>query len=197
MTLRISEEPIADLTEHATVPIAFLVERVYDVHAVSGGLGGLVLAERTLDVPYEKDYDTAGGGSPVDWAKQFDVSNWGLLVARVAGQRAGGAVVAFNTTGVDMLEGRQDLAVLWDLRVRPESRRAGVGASLFAAAETWAGSRGCRWLKVETQNINVAACRFYRAQGCVLRSLDRFAYAEHPEETMLVWYKEIAARFAP
>jgi GNAT superfamily N-acetyltransferase len=39
-------------------------------------------------------------------------------------------------------------------------RGLGIGAALFRAAERWAVARGARWLKVETQNVNVAACRF-------------------------------------
>jgi GNAT superfamily N-acetyltransferase len=60
---------------------------------------------------------------------------------------------------------RSDLAVLWDIRVQPERRGRGVGKALFYASVDWACRRGCRQLKVETQNVNVAACRFYASQG--------------------------------
>jgi hypothetical protein len=66
-----------------------------------------------------------------------------------------------------------------------------VGTVLFQAAERWAASRGARWLKVETQNINVPACRFYARQGCVLGGLHRFAYSSLPDEVQLLWYKEL------
>ena len=56
-----------------------------------------------------------------------------------------------------MLGGRDDLAVLWDIRVSPPERGTGVGSALFRAAEDWAGTRGCTWLKIETQNI-LAGC---------------------------------------
>jgi GNAT superfamily N-acetyltransferase len=88
-----------------------------------------------------------------------------------------------------MLEGRRDLAVLWDLRVAPQVRGRGVGAALFGAVADWAVGQGCRQLKVETQNTNVAACRFYARQGCVLGALNRFAYPDLPEEVQLLWYK--------
>jgi ribosomal protein S18 acetylase RimI-like enzyme len=99
--------------------------------------------------------------------------------------------VAFDTTGVDMLEGRSDLSVLWDIRVAPDARGRGVGAALFRAAEAWAAARGCRWLKVETQNVNVPACRFYARQGCVLGGIHRFAYPELPDEIQLLWYRDL------
>lgn len=40
----------------------------------------------------------------------------------------GGACVAWNTPGVDMLERSTTLAVLWDLRVKCQARGFGVGA---------------------------------------------------------------------
>ena len=189
MTIR--EESPALLAEHGRVPIAFTVDRVLDLEPVDRGLGGLRLRERRLDPPYVKDYDAIPGSRPEDWARRFDVSTWGLLSAWMDGRRAGGAVVAFGTPGLDLAAGRSDLAVVWDLRVAPDVRRRGIGSSLFAAAERWARSRGCRQLAVETQNVNVAACRFYAARGCELGAVHRFAYPDLPEEVQLIWYKTI------
>ena len=107
------------------------------------------------------------------------------------GSRLGGAVVAWNTPGVDMLEGRDDLAVLWDLRVHPDHRREGVGSRLFQHAAAWARAKGCRQLKIETQNINVRACKFYAKQGCYLGAVHAGAYPEFPEEVQLLWYLDL------
>ena len=180
------------LAEHGRISIAFLVERVLEPRLVDGGLGGIVLAERPVGRPYVKDYDAIDGEGPTRWARRFDVRNWGLLGAHADGSRVGGAVLAFDTPGVDMLEGRTDLAVLWDLRVRPDWRGRGVGRRLFEAAERWAAARGCRRLKVETQNVNAAACAFYAGRGCTLGAIDRHAYAALPDEARLLWYGELA-----
>ena len=91
-----------------------------------------------------------------------------------------------------MLEGRDDLAVLWDIRVAPKFRGHGMGAALFRAVEAWAVARGCRELKVETQSVNVPACRFYQRQGCTLRRVNRHAYRDLPGEIQLLWYKNLA-----
>lgn len=190
MTIEIREEPLAEMAEYARVPIAFEVRRVLDVAVIDGGMGGFALSERALDTPYVKDYDALDGG-PAHWAERFDVSNWGLLMARLDGRLVGGAAVAFDTPGLTMLEGRRDLAVLWDLRVAPEARGQGVGAALFPAAEAWATARGCRQMKVETQNVNVPACRFYARQGCVLGAIHRFAYPELPHEVQLLWHRDL------
>lgn len=164
---------------------------VFDIAETSHNPGGFVLTERRLDAPYVKDYDAIEGEHPTQWARLFDVRNWGLFAARMDGQRIGGAVVAYDTPGLDMLEGRGDLAVLWDIRVTPEARGKGVGSALFRSAEAWARARGCRKLKVETQNINVSACRLYARQGCVLAAVHRFAYPRLPGEIQLLWYKEL------
>ena len=183
------EEPIARVSELVNISIAFTVESVFDVAAGLADEG--VLCERKLERPYVKDYDAIIGEGPSYWSRRFDLTNWGLLSAYAAGERVGAAVVACNTPGVDMLEDRVDLAALWDVRVATHVRRRGIGAQLFCAVETWARSRGCRQLKIETQNTNVAACRFYERMGCTLRGIHRFAYPGLPNETQLLWYKDL------
>lgn len=196
MRFEVREEPLASMAEYAVVSIAFEVRRVLDVAVVDGGMGGFTLSERVLDVPYVKDYDADDGG-PASWRERFDLSSWGFLGARMDGRLVGGAAVAWDTPGVTMLEGRRDMAVLWDIRVAPEVRGTGVGAALFHAAESWAVARGCRWMKVETQNVNVPACRFYARQRCVLGAIHRFAYPELPHEVQLLWYRDLTAIASP
>ena len=190
MRFEVREEPLAALAEYAAVPIAFEVRRVLAWRPSTAGLGGFALAERAVDAPYVKDYDAVDGG-PARWAERFDLSSWGLLGARVDGRLVGGAAVAWDTPGVTCWRGARDLAVLWDIRVAPEARGQGVGAALFRAAEAWAAARGCRQLKVETQNVNLPACRFYARQGCVLGGIHRFAYPELPHEVQLLWYRDL------
>lgn len=191
MRVEVDEEPISALEEYADIPIAFEVSSVLDVAERGDRPGEFVLTERRLAAPYVKDYDAIEGEHPTRWARRYDVSNWGLFAARVEGRRIGGAVVAFDTPRLDMLEGRGDLAVLWDIRVSREARGKGAGSELFHTAEAWAKTRGCRQLKVETQNINVAACRFYARQGCLLVAVHHFAYFGLPGEIQLLWYKNL------
>lgn len=188
MNIEMREEPMSALAEHAKVSIAFDVNSVLEVTATSDGI---TLAERPVSPPWVKDYDAIEGEGPTRWADRFDVSSWGLISAHGGAVRLGGTVIAFNTAGVNMLEGRSDLAVMWDIRVVPQWRGRGVGRLLFQAAERWATSRGCTQLKIETQNINVDACRFYATQGCELGAIDRFAYPDLPGETQLLWYKSL------
>jgi GNAT superfamily N-acetyltransferase len=148
------------------------------------------LSARQVAVPYLKDYD-AVSDRPTEWSQRFDISKWAFFAAFAAGQRVGGVAIAYDTPDLDMLEGRIDLAVLWDIRVDRPHRRRGVGTALVAAAASWAFRNGCRQLKVETQNTNVAACRFYTREGFVVRSARHGVYSEQPAEIQLLWYKDI------
>ncbi len=192
MRIDISEERPLSLGDYARIRMSLEVQEVLEVTPLDGGFGGFRLSERKLEVPYQKDYDAIG--NPLQWPRSFDVSNWGFFAARTEGLHIGGAAVAFNTPGLGMLEDRRDIAALWDIRVAAEARRQGVGAALFKAVETWTVAQGCRWLKVETQNINVPACRFYAKQGCTLGAIHRFAYPERPNEIQLLWYKDLTGQ---
>ena len=178
MEIELVEVPISALTTHASISIAFEVDRILEIETRGHEF---VLSERQLEISYTKDYDSIPGEGPASWPKRFDVSNWGLIEARVDDRTVGGAVIASDTG---------DQAVLWDIRVVPELRRQGIGAGLFRAAETWAIKRGCRRLTVETQNINAGACRFYARQGFTLREINRLAYPELPGEIQMTWYKD-------
>ena len=190
-TIEIRDETMAALSDHARISIAFEVCSLLHVEARPGGLG-FTLVERQVDEPWIKDYDADQEHGPMSCATRFDTSNWGLVSAWDRATRVGGAVIAFDAPGLHMLEGRRDLAVVWDIRVAPQSRRSGVGSMVFRAAEAWARARGCVRLDVETQNINVAASRFYARMGCELRRIDPFAYPELPHEVELLWSKQLA-----
>jgi GNAT superfamily N-acetyltransferase len=191
MHLEIRDEPLSKLSELGAIPIAFRVESELQARLLEGGLGGITLREETVPLPYVKDYDAAEGDGPGRLLRQFDVTNWGFKAAYADGEHIGGAVIAYDTPDVDLLERRTDLAALWDLRVQPAMRRSGVGRALYSAAEEWARERQCTHLQIETQNINVPACRFYLNMGCSLRSIDRYAYPDLPAEIRLLWIKQL------
>ncbi|MBI2855480.1 MAG: GNAT family N-acetyltransferase [Chloroflexi bacterium] len=189
----VREEPptLATLQGYGEVSIAFPVESRLRVEPVRNGLGGWLITEQAVEHPWTKDYDAIEGEGPTRWASRFDISNWGVISVFQEAKRIGGAVIAFNTPGVYMLEGSPTLAVLWDIRVRPEHRRNGTGSLLFPHVVAWAKSRHCTHLKVETQDINVPACKFYARMGCELRAIHRDAYTDLPDETQLLWYKQL------
>jgi ribosomal protein S18 acetylase RimI-like enzyme len=188
MDVDIREEPLAELGGYATITIAFEVARVLDV---GGKSGAWTLTERPIDNPYIKDYDANEAERPSSWARRFDISKWVMLVARHEDQPIGVAVIAMDTPRLDMLDGRKEVAALWDIRVAPAHRGRHVGTALFDAVERAALERSCTLLKVETQNINVAACRLYEGRGCRLERVEPGAYPEFPDEVRLIWAKTL------
>jgi hypothetical protein len=44
-------------------------------------------------------------------------------------------------------------------------------------------------MKVETQDVNVAACRFYTSAGYALANVERGAYPAFPDEVRLIFEK--------
>lgn len=176
------------LEVYASVPIVFSVHAQLRPELNDSGLGGISLVEEMVAAPYLKDYDSVE--KPTDWPVLFDTSRWLFTIAFVAGLAVGAATVAWDTPGVHLLRGQRDLACLWDIRVHPDWRGQGVGTALFQRAADWSCGKGCRLLQIETQNINLPACRFYQHQGCTLGTIDRYGYLGTPveDEVLLLWY---------
>lgn len=81
--------------------------------------------------------------------------------------------------------------MLWDIRVEHSYRRRGVGQALFDMAVGWSREQKLTQLKIECQNNNVPAVRFYHKQGAVLSAVDEYAYGHESgnrRETQLIWY---------
>ncbi len=188
MTIKIRRVGVEVLDHWADVPISFRVESVLEAQEIEKGLGGLALVERQVDEPYLKNYDSHEDEKPTRWLR-FDVSHWGFFQAFDGDKIVGCAAVACRSPKVYMLGGRDDIAVLWDFRVRPERRRDGVGTALFRHAVEFARAEGYKRLRIETQNVNVTACKFYAKQGCRLAEIRQNAYDEPDiaHEAMLIW----------
>jgi ribosomal protein S18 acetylase RimI-like enzyme len=178
------------LPVYSQVSIAFEVRSELRVEVVECGLGGLRMTEEPV-TPYVKGYDL-GEYHPAAWPKHWPIANWCFLLARAGGVPVGGATVAIDSPGLHMTERYPDSANLWDLRVAPDWRGKRVGSRLVLEAEAFALEHGFRKMHVETQNVNVNACRFYRSQGFRLFAMDTRAYAaDLPNESMLLWGKDL------
>ncbi|UCB43449.1 MAG: GNAT family N-acetyltransferase [Dehalococcoidales bacterium] len=190
-TIKAVEASFDTLSRYSEVPISFLVESVFRVEPEEKGLAGITLREEKIARPYVKDYDAARGEGPTRWLKRFDMSGWGILMAFIEDRHVGGAIVVLGGS-IDNLDKR--FAQLFDIRIHPDMRRRGTGASLLQHVADWARQYGCEQLKIETQNTNVPACRFYAGQDCELWHIERYAYIGYPEsehETRLVWYLKL------
>ena len=63
-----------------------------------------------------------------------------------------------------------------DIEVDAAHRGRGVGGLLMDAALNWTRERGLRGVSLETQDSNLAACRFYLKYGFRLGGADRLVY---------------------
>ena len=156
-----------------------------------GGIGGILLRAPPV-APYKKDLSAFQRAA--EYEKNFDISEWKFFMAFDGARPVGGATLAAKTPEVHMLEGRDDLCVLWDLRVENGYKRRGVGQKLFDMCRLWAKAQGFARMKIECQNDNVPACRFYRKQGAELRRIDEYAYCNDPAfrgEIQLIWYLDL------
>ena len=195
MSLDIREEAPAPaaLSEHATISIAFVADQILEVRLLDGGLGGMALTQTAVTDPYVKDYDAIEGAGPQRWPGRFDVSNWALIGARRDGASAGGAVIATRTPGLHMPGGRDDVAVLQDIRVSPRELGEGIGSALFRAA------RGLGW----RPRLPVAQDRDSECQrsGLPLLPEDGLHPGRHrpvrlsrpAAEVRLLWWKALAS----
>lgn len=179
-------EPVTDLVEYAGIPSVYESKSVYDVTRVSGNYE---LVERTLFKPFRKDYDEVE--NPRAWPSELRRTESVLVSAFFGGQRVGGTIAAIAVPGLLTWVNEPGVAVLWDLRVTPVRRRTAVATSLLRAAEAWAKDHGCIALRVETQNTNVAACKFYMHNGFTLQEVRYGAYPQLPEEVQFIWGKRL------
>jgi len=176
-----------DLEQYQSIPISFEVRSKFEVCEVPGS-ERFDLVETPV-APYIKDYDALE--KPSDWPARFDTQHWGFFTAFEGERRLGRATIAWKTAELNMLEGRLDLACLWDIRVSPEYRGHGIGKLLFKTAADWARARVCTELTIETQNINVPACRFYESVGCIFHRAIHNAYPAELNEIQLIWRFEL------
>lgn len=180
------------LEAYEAIPMIISIERILKLETPQNGLGGMRLAEEDVPRPYRKDF---GRYEQITRLPQrFCLANWAFFLACDGGEPVGGAIVAARTPGVHMLEGRDDLCVLWDIRVAEEYRGQGIGSRLFEQAAQWGRAQGMRQMKIESQNNNVRAAHFYAGKGAVLGAMNTRAYQDEPEvaeEIQLIWYLDL------
>ena len=175
------------LEEYDKIPFYYDTDKKYELKKIDNGLGGILL--ELVDVPhFHKDF----GERSEDWKRLFDLFSWKFFVAFNEEEKMiGGCTIVTNTPNCNMLEGRKDLAVLWDIRILEEYRHKGIGQHLFDMAKSFAKENGFKQLKVECQNTNPAAVNFYHKQGMELCAIYEHAYPDYPNEVQLLWYMDL------
>lgn len=181
------ESHFDDWREYDKIPMILTVNQILKVRKRGKGLKGLSYAFEAVSVePFTVDFDDKE--STKRWSEAFDVQGWVMFMAYDGADPVGGAVIAARTPEIHMLDGREDMAVLWDIRVKEAYRSRGIGKMLFDTARRWCRKNSYALLKIECQNTNVPACRFYERQGAELEVINRHGYGT--DECMFLWYLE-------
>ena len=157
---------------------SFLVESELALFAEHG-----VIRYQIVPVPpYMKHYQKG------DLPAHPDAPDRWVFVALLDGSLAGRIVLS---------EGWNRYAWVEDIAVDAGHRRAGVGRALMDRAIAWAVERGLPGIRLETQNNNVPACKFYESCGFRLGGFDRDLYRgldEATTEIALCWYLPLLER---
>jgi len=180
------------LEQYNTIPMQVYVSKILQPIWIENGLGGFRLEEKKVE-PYLKDL--ASYADTAQWQAEFDLSHWAFFMAFDDGNPVGGSAVLGKTPNLRMLGGRDDLALLWDIRVDNEHKRNGIGSRLFDMAVNWAREQGYAQLHIESQNNNLPACHFYVHKGARLGAVDQYAYyldkGSPKHEMQLIWYLDL------
>lgn len=178
--------------QYDQIPMVVHVSSYYRIEKHNRGLGGFSFIETPVE-PYIKDFCT-GEDETVERWKRFNLVNWAFFMAFDGERPVGAATIASRDKEVNMLAGRNDLAVLWDIRVNDAYKRQGVGQVLFDMAVDWSRKQGLIQMKIECQNVNIPAVRFYHKQGAALSAIDEYAYYHEPElrhEAQFIWFLDL------
>ncbi len=192
MNITIKQVNTTYFPQYDTIPMQVRVEREYRLVKQNNGLGGITFEENPVK-PYIKNFCVGKDESVTRWLR-WDLSNWGFFMAFDDDKPIGAAAIATKTNDINMLCDRNDLAVLWDIRVTDDYKHQGIGHALFQKAIEWSRTQGMTQLKIECQNNNVPAVKFYHKQGAVLGGVDEYAYYNDPYakgEIQFIWYLDL------
>ena len=127
--------------------------------------------------PYLKTY----GPRRTDFAEYADADDRMIFLAYADNTIAG---------EVRISDAWNKFALIDDFVVAPKYRRLGVGSTLIRHCVEWAKEKSFPGVTLETQDINVPACKLYERCGFELRGFDTHLYkGVHPgtDEIALYW----------
>lgn len=177
--------------EYDSIPMKVFVNSHYELDRINNGLGGIILKEVPVR-SYVRDFSKHAKATK--FSEKFHIKNWGFFMAFDDEKPVGAVTIVSRTADIHMLDGRDDMTVLWDIRVSDTYKHQGIGQKLFDMAVEWSRVNGFKQMKIECQNNNVPACKFYHKQGAVLRKIDEYAYIDDVDsrfEVQFIWYLDL------
>lgn len=179
-----NEQRSLTITEISTVNIAD-INRTDTTHEINSRIvpfienGVFSYTIEVIDPAYLKTYEE----DDIDYTAYVDNPDKAAFLAYFGGMLAGQIVLRRNWNS---------LAYIEDIRVGSNFRRRGTGIALLNKAEEWAKKGGMPGIMLETQDVNVPACRLYEKAGFILGGVDKKLYGaidKDAHETALFWYK--------
>ncbi|MBS1493613.1 MAG: GNAT family N-acetyltransferase [Bacteroidetes bacterium] len=128
--------------------------------------------------PYEKSY----GYDKTDYSTYINNKEKIIFLSFADNELAGQVIIVKNWNYYARID---------DIRVEKKYRGMGAGSALVKKTIEWAKANNCIGVEVETQNVNVNACLFYRKNGFVLGGANTFIYRAselEKNEILLNWY---------
>ena len=80
-----------------------------------------------------------------------------------------------------------------DICVAKNCRNKGIGYKLMDKAVEWTKMNGLKGIMLETQDVNIIACKFYKKYGFILGGVDTMLYSnfKNADQKALFWYYKI------
>lgn len=91
---------------------------------------------------------------------------------------------------IKLLSNWNGYTLIEDIGVSKNARNKGIGTKLLEAAVQWAKQNRHIGLMLETQDVNLAACRFYARNNFVIGGVDTMLYSKFStaKEKAIFWY---------
>lgn len=121
--------------------------------------------------------------SPADYADELGRSDSIVLVAEAANADAVGFIAGRRVPGGAH---RAVDAEIYNIGVRPEDRKRGIGRMLIDAFLTNCRKHGVRNIWLEVRASNETAIRFYAAQGFVQAAVRKHFYKTPVEDALIL-----------
>jgi ribosomal protein S18 acetylase RimI-like enzyme len=146
-------------------------------HSGSGYQVGWRLTERRLAQPFDK-------GGLYDFTPEMQQNIRARLNRGEAAYQRVAVADGQRLVGVlDMLwQAWNETAFIYNLMIDLDFRGQGIGQRLWHMAVRAAKNWNARAITLETQQTNIAACRFYARMGCRLVGLDESLYGNYTDD---------------
>ncbi len=184
ITLRPLE--LDDIPRLVEIRSGYQSESILAVEPTGAGIvKGWRLVERKLAVPFDKGtlYDFGEAEQESIRQRLLRPDETYLRVAEAKGLNG-------RLVGLLEMEIRvwNDTVELVNLRIDQDYRRQGLGWRLWHRGLDFARGAGVRAIMIETQNTNLAACKFYERMGCQLVGLNEAFYANNGAATEIALF---------